>query len=592
MGVTDIASRYEVTDEEPYEQSQWLWTATAVGLAVSAVISLVYAIVERTPTPVVDGLGATGAVLERTGFVVGLAVVLLAFALVVVGAQRRGQGAIRRFASSLSPALVALGIGGLVMLHVDPVAVVFADARIEQSTIDTGQADRAARVAWWCACLSVLSLSVVAARCHIPRGIRTVPTGAERTRRRSLLAVVLVVILSGWILFGATLDRSPFDVTTASGVEVAPFPDSVSRFAYEVQGRVTAVAGAGYVSEFDGGATGRSGLEAFGGDGKPTWSLSDDELSFYSTDSTGTGPGSVVYADVSTPKLVGLPMIGVDAMTGEMLWAKWGLTRIRSPKAVGRSLNVIMLPQRFDRPVAGVSQSGTRWLALAPRSGEVMWAREVPGSCEHEVYVSDTAVVLPTCPADAASFATVVDPETGRQLRELTAADHAGATGKLLGASGGVALIEVSSRQPYSSAQIVVELATGKAVHHFTDGEKLSLLDGNSVLVQKRSGRSSYTQAIYDIGRRQLIPLDLVTEWPAEDTVEPYGWIALDSSWVGMGAEPSDPQLTERSWRINASGEHSALPGTCSRAQGDGKGVWRLPGAVVVNCSEGAVAFR
>lgn len=594
----------------PVMQSQLALVGATIGLTTVAVFVLSYGWIARVPEPAIRGVEGTTALLTRVTWVVAMTVVLVALVL------GPGRGCLRRAAPRqrllawCAPAIAVVGVGVLLATRLSSVRDLFDAAAFEQLSPDSGHADTAARIAVWSAGLALIALACVAYRSFVkPNECHYQSNPRSAVRTAVVVGTVIVVAGAGAMTFFAR-DVSPFSGSTAQSQPEPPIPARPSRVVYRVSGLTPGinspvVAGNGFV----GVRVSLSGdtVEGFDGStGARRWWFSADDLMVSTLRSTGTGDRSVVYFRASSAGLPGAPIIGLDATTGTHLWTRWfGNVRPDDDLLHGRSSNVVLLLQSRADTSNPDDSTPMRWLGVSPRTGDVLWSKDIATGCRAYAYLTDEAVVTSACDPRPGAIANVLDPRTGDVMRDIVVADlpdsFASDTGRLTNARGTLALITTRRQAPspprWSSTPVLMNTANGRVVHVFGEDDEAEFAGKDTVLVTRYdAARHTYPVSLYTPSTDRLMHIDVYLPTSASRRAWPRStlpWVALTETTVGFTApEPIDRRGnsgTTGLFAISGDGSFSSVVAPCDRVN---VALLAAPGAMLAVCPGEIVGLR
>lgn len=491
------------------------------GLLAASVLCLGYAWFHRDPQGALNpDPGAIDSMLWRTTIVVGISACLVLGSYVAGGLNRIRSDWRSQFFAYVSAALVVLAVSGLLMLRLGRTKEVFAEAQEAQEALIPFDVAAVARWAWWCACLAVIALALVAVARHgvapSPR-----PFWASRLLAGAVALAVVSIVAVSVLATGAR----PMGNQTASRIEAPALATVEGRVAYRISGSGSTPmpAGAGFVRVLST-PTGRSKADTIegydGASGQRRWAFGPvGELSVVG--STGIGPDSVVLAQAG-----GTILIGIDATTGNLLWFKSGDSAWDTEKTAAQmSSNVIVAVRRAPgQSGTAVSEAGTVWDALSPRTGEVLWSKTFGYQCYPQAFVAaDFVVARSMCGDDAGVMADVYDARTGAPAQPvrlsalgLTPADIAQRKGgvSIDDVSDDAVLVTVSIYEPTRiERRLVVGLAPGSGVRQLPEHRAAGFIDNESVALVEYRGRGELpVLSILDLATNKTIPVGFTSE--------------------------------------------------------------------------------
>lgn len=567
------------------------------GLLAAAVLCLGYAWLHHDPEFALESdPGAIRSMLWRTTMVVAISAAVTLGGYVLGGLNRIRGDWRSKFFTHVSAALVILAVSGLLMLRQDSTIEAFDAAEAAQASLVPFDIAAVAKWAWWCACLAVIALVLVAVAGNgvppIDRSLWASPVVA------GVVALVVVIIVAVSVLAtGAPAIANQ----TASRIEEPTLTTVGGQVAYRVQGEGSTPmpAGAGFVRVIrapDGeyGYSHANSIEGYDGvTGQRRWSYGPvDGLT--ALGATGLGPDSVVLAQAANI------LIGIDATTGTPLWFKRGETTWDSEKTTGQFSANVIVAVRPASTQSGVTASGdgTVWEALAPRTGEVLWTKTFGYQCYPKAYVADDYVAAHSCENAPGVVADVYDARSGAatssvQLAALgvDAADMGVRKGGFTidDVTSDAILVTVSTYQPTrTDRRFVVGVAPGGAVRQLPEQRVASFIDNKSVALLEYRGRDELAA---------LSILDLVTNTtiPAGFTLGRisggHGYLSVvragEQWWTFASADETAQTMkfsaTLRS--INAAGVIRDFRTPCPEvSQGEVPGITGAAGALLVNC--------
>ncbi|KWX24358.1 hypothetical protein AFM11_10320 [Mycolicibacterium wolinskyi] len=486
------------------------------GLLIASVLCLGYAWLHRDPPLALQpNPAAIESLLWRTTTVVAISAVVILGSYLLGGLNRLRGDWRSKFFAYVSAALVILAVTGLLMLGRGQTKEAFDAANTAQQSLIAFDVTTVAKWAWWCACLAVIALALVAAVGHAmrpgPRPLWDSPilSGA--------VAVVVVVIVAVSLL--AT--RSPAMANlTASPIDPPPLNTVAGDVAYRITeaGSPPLPAGAGFVRVIPSpttshGYSNATTIEGYdGATGQRRWAYGPaDELSVLGA--TGIGPDSVVLGQVANI------LIGLDATTGTPLWFKTGDTTWDPERTTSQlSPNVIVAARPTPAPPgAPATSGGTVWEALSPRTGEVLWTKEFGYQCAPAAHVAHDFIAVRSCESAPGVVADVYDARTGAATKpvQLSAlrvnpADIGPNRGGITidDVTGDAILVTVSIYGPEGiDRRFIVELADG-AARQLPERRAATFIDTESVLLSEFRGRNEPTAlSILDLPTNTTIPI-------------------------------------------------------------------------------------
>lgn len=492
------------------------------GLLIAAVLCLGYAWIHRAPESAFNpDPGAIDSVLWRTTIVVAISAALTLGGYLVGGLNRIRGDWRSKFFAYVSASLVILAVSGLLMLRLDPTKQAFDDARTAQEALVPFDITALARWAWWCACLAVIALALVAAAGNgvspIDRSLWASPLLA------GAVALVVVIIVAVSVL--AT--EAPATANqTASRIDAPTLTTVGGQVAYRVQGAGSTPmpAGAGFARVIptpDGqlGYSKANSIEGYdGATGERRWTYGPvKELT--ALGATGLGPDSVVLAQAANI------LIGIDATTGTPLWFKHGDTTWNAEKTTSQiSTNVIVAVRPTPEPSgAPASDAGTVWEALSPRTGEMLWTKTFGYKCYPQAYVAKDYVAADSCENAPGVVADVYDAHTGQatspiQLSPLgvNPADIGLRKGRVTidDVTTDAILVTVSNFQAERvDRRFVVGIAPGATVRQLPEHRDAGFIDNESVVLMEYRGRDELPAlSILDLATNRTIPVGFTSE--------------------------------------------------------------------------------
>ncbi|MEX3738913.1 hypothetical protein [Mycolicibacterium porcinum] len=569
------------------------------GLLAAAVLCLGYAWLHHDPqVALYPDPGAIDSMLWRTTIVVGVSAALV-FGGYVAGGLNRIRGDWRaQFLVYVSAALVILAISGLLMLRIDGTKDVFDAAQAAQEALIPFDVATVARWAWWCACLAVIALVLVAVAGH---GVPPIPRplwGSHLLAGAVALAVVIIVAVSVLATSGQAMGN-----VTASRIEAPALSSVDGAVAYRVQepGSTPLPAGAGFVRVIQA-PTGKheyskaNTIEGYDGvTGQRRWAYGPvDRLSVLG--STGIGPDSVVLAQAADTIL-----IGIDATTGTPLWFKPGET-IWDPEQTFSQLspNVMIAVRPNPAPPGGpISEAGTLWEALSPRTGEVLWTKKFGYQCYPRAYVTRDFVAARSCENAPGVVADVYDAQTGAVTEPVRLSALGVNPAEIESRKGSATiddvsddglLVSVKTSQPESlDRRFVVNIASGAVVRQLPDNRAAAFIDTGSVLLGEFRGRYELSAlSILDLATGAPVPVGYSSDSLASEA----GYRAVvraGKKWWTL--VPGDESAKTRRFSaglrsINADGSTQDFQAPCPQAS-DVPAVTVAAGALLVGCGGG-----
>lgn len=569
------------------------------GLLAASVLCLGYAWFHRDPQVALNPTpGAIDSMLWRTTVVVGTSA-----ALVLGGYAAGGLNRIRgdwrsQFFTYVSAALVVLAVSGLLMLRLGGTKEAFDAAQAAQEALIPFDVAGVARWAWWCACLAVIALALVAVAAH---GVSPHPRplwGSRLLASAVALAVVIIVAVSV-----AATGAQAVGNQTASRVEAPSLSSVAGEVAYRVQGAGSTPlpAGAGFVRVIQA-PTGQyqyskvNSIEGYDGvTGQRRWAYGPvDKLSVLG--STGLGPDSVVLARAADTIL-----IGIDATTGTPLWFKTGETAWDTERTLGQlSSNVIVAVRPSPAPAGEpMSDAGTVWEALSPRTGEVLWTKTFGYQCYPRAFVAKDFVVARSCENAAGVVADVYDARTGAAAGPVrlsafgvSAADIGFRKGSAAidGVSDDAVLVSVSTQQPDSlDRRFVVNIASGAVVRQLPDNRSAAFIDTGSVLLGEFRGRGELSAlSILDLATGTTVPVGYSSDALAGEGGYRAVVRAGQKWWTLVPGDESAKtrQFSAALRAIDASGGTQQFRAPCPQVS-EVPAVTVAAGALLVDCGHG-----
>ncbi|MGA5540364.1 hypothetical protein ACPCIR_00805 [Mycobacterium sp. NPDC051198] len=492
------------------------------GLLIASVLCLGWAWLHRNPELALDpDPAAIDSMLWRTTIVVTISAALTLGGYLLGGLNRIRGDWRSKFFAYVSAALVILAVSGLLTLRQDSTKNVFDDARSAQESLTPFDIATLAMWAWWCACLAVMALALVAAAGNgvapIDRSLWAGPVLAG--------AVALTVVIIVAVSITATGAQAVANQTAPRIDPATPFTVD-GKVSYRVQGAGSTPlpAGLGYVRVIptpDGknGYRKANSIEGYdGATGKRRWTYGPVER-LTALGATGLGPDSVVLAQAANI------LIGIDATTGTPLWFKPGETTWDEEKTTGHiSRNVIVAvrptPETSDMPA---SKAGTMWEALSPRTGAVLWTKTFGYQCYPEAHVAKDYVAARSCDTAPGVVADVYDAHTGAatapvQLSALgISPEDIGLRKGGLGiddVTTDAILVTVSIYEPTRiDRRFVVGLAPGATVRQLPEHRDAGFIDSESVALVESRGRGELPAlSILDLVTNRTIPVGFTSE--------------------------------------------------------------------------------
>lgn len=562
------------------------------GFTTAAVLCLGYAWLHRNPELALrPDPGAISSVLWRTTVVVALSVVVVVGCFAAGRLHRQTFGRRARFLAYVSPALAIAAFSGLLMLRQGRTKEVFDAAAEAQESLVPFDLTLVARWAWWCACLAVMALALVAVVSYAAQPslgalfVSPVLAGAVA------VAVVIVVAVSMVATGSSSIPHQ-----TAERIDAPTEPAPTGEVGYRVTepGSQPIPAGAGFVrarATKTGGYSNVYTVEGYDGStGKRRWYYGPlDDLSVLG--STGVGPESVALARW------GNILIGIDATTGTLLWFKpgqttWDFDEIRR----GFSSSVI-LAVRADSQSAGAS--GTVWEALAPRTGEVLWSKTFRYGCHRSAELADELVTVRSCDDAPDVVAEVLDARTGEPtgvipvslfgVRPDEVRDPAGAIG-VSDASGEMAVVTVTRYRPQRiDTRFVINLRSKEVVRRLSDQSGPAwFVDAGSLIVTQSRGRDKRpAQSILVLSTGAALPLGFGSEVTGGG--EGFSMVTRvgNTWWTTIPAdEQTSPTRSSPLRSLDQSGATRSYSPPCSDSMIRAPGITGIPGALLVYCTD------
>ncbi|OHV03851.1 PQQ-binding-like beta-propeller repeat protein [Mycobacterium talmoniae] len=570
------------------------------GLLLTAALCLGYGWLHHTPwQPFQADRGDITAMLWRTTLVVAVSALLSAGYLGVGRVYRRSTGRRARFLAFTWSALMVLAIGGVVVLYRGRTAEVFRGAAAAQQGLGPVHVAAVARAAWWCACLAVMALAIVSVFGYLWDGSRSPkdisPLWTSRLFAGAVGAAVVVVVA----VSVAAADTGSLIVSrTAGRIDAPPTPTPTGRAAYQMHVGTSdrfVPAGAGFVRVIKADTRSQPDrIEGYdGASGKPRWSFSfTGSISADSLAATGVGPDSVVVVRANNATDV---LIGIDATTGTPLWARSDESMYDPSR--GSSARVVLTTREVPDPAGQGARRATRWTALSPKTGAVLWTKDFRYRCDPKAQLTDTAVLVSSCDDEPDVVATVLDPESG-ETRGAIRASALGVEPAELGpdrgrielddARGNLALVAVSRYGPARRhSNLVVDIASGKVVRTVPDGDAAGFIDAQSL----RLTAADHAESILDLQSGAVIPTGLFSPDSGASHRDRY-WSRVGSDWAtflsDQGEAPASPPLRV----IDAKGATRTFGYPCPNPVSGFPAVTAIPGALLVGCGEALAGIR
>ncbi|WP_163796696.1 PQQ-binding-like beta-propeller repeat protein [Mycolicibacterium sediminis] len=581
---------------EVEEETRYNLTAMALlaALEVAAVGCLIVAWLDPTDAP--DNTSS----LWRTTVVVVASVLLTALGVGSGRLWRKHRDSRMRFLVLTTPAVLVLAVSGVMALDREP------------------EVASAARWAWWCACLALAVLALAAWVANVLPDERPPEQRPRELPQRRIAAGVAVAVL-GVVAVGVVatnggpITGDGIDIQTAAAIDAPPTPPINGQIAYRVdfeRGDADKLvpSGAGFARWVAGGDYTKGDLlEGFdGATGERRWSFREDSLNFLGVGATGVGRDSVVVVQ-SFDELLGL-----DATTGELLWrSEEGRLFDRDNPNRAVSPHVVMTTQRVPEPPGPTAAGyGTKWEALSPRTGEVMWSRTFRYQCWASAKAAADALLVHSCEDPPEVVAQVLDPATGQRRGVVTLSDlgvDPADLGRREGnvsideVKGGTALITVFRYQPgRRETKLVVDIATGKIVARPPENHGARYLGVDTLLTWPYGDRDDLDPlSTLTVGTNRMQSLS--SWWDGGGDGKTFDLFARSGTdWLTF--VPAD-QAAVRAMEdrghtdvprlriIDSSGASRTVSDVCPDMRGV-PGLVEVPGAVVAQCEGQWVGLR
>jgi hypothetical protein len=586
----------------------------AVGLQTSAVLCLGYAWRHRAPEgPLNADTSAIGSTLARTAVVVGAGTLVTVLCLVVGRGYVQSSTRRARVLERLWPALVVLAVIGIVALYRGETHDVFARAADAQVALVPFAITSVARWAWWCSCLAVLAVAVVALLSHLRPGARQ--PSPLFTSRALAVGVTVAVIAVAAVGVVSTAEDSAVMSRTAERIDAPPVPPAVTgEVAYRVkssrgQGTNVVAAGSGFVRwTAVYGAPQGSAVEGYDGrTGQRRWVFQAPNVDVSAVAATGTGPDSVAVIQSRGT------LIALDATTGAPLWVRHdiALLDVKHPQRAVPTQVVLVARPVPEPPGPTAAGVGAHWQALSPRTGQVLWSRTFPEQCHPTGFSADTVILLRSCQTPPGVAAEVLDPSTGNSrgainLSALGVRPDEVAAGRgavqIAAVEGDSALITVHRYGGGDSTTFAVDAATSTLKRVLPPRHNASFIDADSLLVAPAPAErhQPVPLSVVDLTTGAVIPTGSFSS--GVDDVELFGLFArVGSAWL-TGA-PDDPAVVAAmgdgtfsgvpSLRsIDPSGATRTDRSPCASTMLGAARLAVIPGAVLVQCGTDLVGLR
>ena len=565
------------------------------GFTAAAMLLLGYGWLHRIPTMAFEGRhSAIFTMLWHTTAVVMVSVVLVVVTWSLHPARRSG-----RFRVWVVLGLVILAIVTLGYLRSGSPRKAFAEAYWQQTGLDAVQSTTVATVAWWCACLALLSLALVWSAGQVNDG--------NAVGRHVIPVALLVVVIIGGVV-EVTVIRTRTASTTAGRIDPALPTRIAGEVAYRIDvphtvNRSVFPGGAGFLrvpgNTFD------TEIEGFdGGAGQSRWVFHLPGRGWLRAVAvTGFGPDSVAVLNAS---YVGTStLIGIDATTGVVLWVsnteleqKFQVGPLDTPQL---SNQVVFVGHKTSIYSDGKHPSDVEWNALSPRTGAVMWSTTVPGDCDTQPKVARDVVILARCNGgpDGDEIAFLLDPATGERRGEITAS-QLGVDRRAAGLDRPVWVfphpdstfmpVHFPGSDPHGpQVGRVIDLTTGRLAYSLPDGSSAAVIPPDWL----RLAAHLTSETLVDLQSGKTITTDRV------DTRTQLG---VGRQWAQVGAEVATllPALADPGdghaplTLVNSDGATRTLPNPCADQgwRDVAPSVTTIPGALLVDCGAELVGMR
>ena len=528
--------------------------------------------------------------LWRTTIVVAISAVLVIGCFAAGSLYRQAYGLRAKFLAYMAPALVIVAISGVVGLYRGQTQAVFKGAAKAQEALEPFDVVSVARWAWWCACLAVVALAVLAAASYAlaPSLVRVY---SSRAFASVTALVVLVVVVTIVLATGA----SAVPRHMASRIDAPTLTAVTGKVAYRIGtgDSVPVPSGAGFarvVLSQAGFHSPGATVEGYdGATGKRRWFYGPvDDISIVG--STGVGPDSVVLA-ISRNML-----IGIDATTGALLWFKPGEKAWNTDEMAHLlSSNVILAVSDNLDPLA-FGNSGTLWQALSPRTGEVLWTKTFGYHCDPSAQVTSDVVLVRSCETAQEDVADVLDAGSGRAEPSLTLSmfgvkpgDNSVGWASIDAVRGERALLTVGS----NDNQYVVNVKSRQVVRRIPESLHADgfIDDGSVSLTQFRGTGEMSALLILNLATGEQISggftASLSSAFPGmrgASLISRAGGV-----WWTFGAVEPGPvgtPLTSPLRSVDDAGVSRSFTAPCPASQ-YAPDTFVIPGALLVDCSNG-----
>ncbi|MGA5546167.1 PQQ-binding-like beta-propeller repeat protein [Mycobacterium sp. NPDC051198] len=553
-----------------------------VGLLVAAVACLGLGWMRRTPElPLGEDFSSLTTVLWRTTFVVAGVALLVAVYVVVGRVYRQSPGWRARFVAYSSPALFVLVVAALMAQSRGTIAKAFRQATDDQLALRPFAVTTVAHAAWWFACLALAALAVLCAAAHRTQRPHRAPRRLAVSRW--VAAAVAVVVAAALVMPAVAIaKKSPFHNETAERIDPPTLTTLSGTVAYRAE--VSSLAtysrpgGAGWVHVQNGPEYRQETVVGFdGATGEQRWTFSVPRFNASELRTTGIGPDSVVLVKAYIPADA---MIALDATTGALLWTRVDHDVFDEDYPLSSS---VLLASSRD-PAGGMT-----WTALAARTGNELWTKTFDRDCKTSMRATENFILMSTCDDGPDVLTQVLDPQTGRQHRVITASS----LGIQPGAPNSHPAIDATSGDRAlvsgAGAPLVIDVAAGRVIVRLPDHQDAEFIDPDSLMLSPASKNNEELQpvSIHDLRDGVTIDTGLLLAWRGRE--ETWGAIArVGDQWLTLLPDAPLAPVAQRDpvpmRIIGKSGPTQTLPNPCEGRMQVAPAVSRVPGAVLVEC--------
>lgn len=563
-----------VGDQRRWSASQVL-IASSWGFAIAAVVLSVYVLVRRVPDGLVsDRLAAATQVLGGSlGAVAVTALALSAGGLAVLA----GRAVAVKAASALAVIAVITSFMFLSSLL----------RRATESVSGPGARPVAelAQMSWLM--LAVAAVLLVAAATIAQKQTRH---PVMWPRMLPFIAAGVVVALAAGAGLVALTQRAQPRATTATAIAVPELPATLGTdTAYTLStkySRWLVPAGPGFVLDADGAITAYNGA-----DGERRWSfpykLFPAGCELWAIRSTGIAPDAVVIAECNHDAGYGKPrtdpfLVGLDAMTGELLWTLDNDWSLRSR---------ILLP---SNTVPVVSSERNELGSLDPRTGSVRWTwsfDESDKQCSDTGYVGAlTGAVMYADPCGAELRVHVFDAVSGADRVIVGTVPQEFSDGQWViephAIDGTVAVVRIRGGSSNGSAILSIDTAASRVdmlpVEYLSDGDSARVWQYPGPVLQINDGsRPEHWVDLYRLSDRSTLHV-VGLDTSNGGSYAPHTsmmWAQVGTQWVT--AAGLDEEYNNLLVSVSPDGTVTRRPSPCGKDVGS---VLSVPGAVLVVC--------